>query len=1515
MKIYLFLKEKLISFSLPQEISGSFSFDENNEEESKLINIEARDNNWFLYSTDDVMLMDNNIKVNDKLVSPNSFYVLRKNNINYLIYIYDSMETKLTTYKYDDKLNLIIGNTNDCNIRYKCPFFNGCIARIYYYNNNYVLNTNGGYIYINNKIVTTNQIVLKYGDQISIYSLKIIFLNNFIIINNPNNDNNFINVSSGLALNNFNFSEYQELEIKDQELYSKDDYFSKSPRIRRRIETKTIKLSTPPRTNTDEDMPILLTIGPMLTMAIVSFVMVGSSLSSILSNKSSLTQQLPSLISGVAMVISMLLWPLLIQRYNKKRKEKKKKEIVEKYNKYLSDKNIELELETKEQRDILYENLITSEECINIIRRKGYNFWDKRLDQDDFLELRIGIGDVLLDAKIEYPDEGFTIEEDELKKQADKLVEKNKYIKDVPIGYSFSENRITAIMGNEKKFYDFINNIILQIVTFYSYDDVKFVVFTNEKNASHWDYIKYLNHNFNNERSFRFFSKDIDNNKYISEYLLNEVNNRLNNNQEFPKPHYIIITDDYDKIKKYDFLKLITETEEKIGFSIIILESRLSKLPSKCNNFISLGLDNQGGLLKNSFEKQEQLYFTDEVNSRIDMIQISKVLSNIPIEFEVGISHLPDAISFLEMEKVGKVEQLNILNRWNINDSTSSLKAEIGIDEQGDLMYLDLHEKAHGPHGLIAGTTGSGKSEFIITYILSMCINYSPDDISFILIDYKGGGLALAFENKSAGVILPHLAGTITNLDKAEMDRTLVSIDSEVKRRQKMFNEARERLGESTIDIYKYQTFYHDGRLDEPIPHLFIICDEFAELKSQQPEFMDNLISVARIGRSLGVHLILATQKPSGVVNDQIWSNSRFKVCLKVQDENDSREMLKKNDAAYIKQVGRYYLQVGYDEYYALGQSGWCGAKYYPSDKIIKQVDKSINIINDCGLFLKSIQASSNNKVEAKGDQLSVILDDIIMTSKRLNKSAKKLWLDNIPEVILIDKLHDKYNIIEDLNNIEAIIGEYDAPERQEQGLVRYNYIKNGNTLIYGNDGTERELLINAIIYSTTKYYSSKYVNFYAVDFGSESLQKYISLPHFGGVVVNGEDEEFNNLMKLIKNEIIKRKKLFADYGSEYVNYIKNSGEIIPLMVIILNNYDSIYENYQNLYDDLPELVRDSERYGIIYIITGNTVNSIHSRISSSCPNIYAFKLKESSDYSSLFGINTKVIPRQIKGRGVLKNNGIHEFQTAYITEDNDNLNKVLDSFINDKKNSENVYAKKIPLLPDIVRYNDVKDEFIKLNSIPIGISKNDLDIINVDLKNNIGYVISSNKISNMEIFIKSLLLEIRSINNINLFIFDSMKLLNLDTKYFQNYIVNDIGKAVGQLIKYIESLINNKQSVEGVIVIYSLNKFVNSTTNKQLDDLSKVLKNYEKITLLIVDDTYKIKQYMYESWFSSLVNKNEGIWIGKGISNQNAFQLGMVTREMNAEIKNDMGYFISEGSATLCKFIDFVSKDDENGK
>lgn len=260
------------------------------------------------------------------------------------------------------------------------------------------------------------------------------------------------------------------------------------------------------------------------------------------------------------------------------------------------------------------------------------------------------------------------------------------------------------------------------------------------------------------------------------------------------------------------------------------------------------------------------------------------------------------------------------------------------MDSYGGLFNLDLHEKYHGPHGLVAGMTGSGKSEFIITYILSLAVNYHPDEVAFILIDYKGGGLTGAFEDTERGIKLPHLAGTITNLDGAAVKRSLISIQSELRRRQAIFNEARRVSNEGTMDIYKYQQLYRDKIVSEPVPHLFIISDEFAELKAQQPEFMEQLISAARIGRSLGVHLILATQKPSGVVDDQIWSNSKFRVCLKVQEKADSQDMIKCADAAELSQTGRFYLQVGFNELFALGQSAWCGAEYIPSDTVAKKL-------------------------------------------------------------------------------------------------------------------------------------------------------------------------------------------------------------------------------------------------------------------------------------------------------------------------------------------------------------------------------------------------------------------------------------------------------------------------------------------------------------------------------------------------------------------------------------------------
>lgn len=1516
MKISLYLMDRIVDFRLPHEVSGSFSFDVL-ETDTKLINIEARDGKWFLYQTTDSRVVGSNSLVESFEIKLNSYYVLERESKKYLIYVSSLALGSMVPYSFDSSLSLLVGNQEPANIIYRSPYLNGLLVKIESKDNKWLLEKQGNsVIYINKLAVTNNNYTIQNGDELELYGFRMIFFSNMLLMSNTLDANSNL---EKIGLSRYLFPDNEsprDIEIKDKNLYEKDSYFSKSPRLRRLIETKVIKLSAPPKENDGQQLPIILVVGPMLTMGITAGTMLINTISRIYSNETTWASSWPQLVTSGAMLISMILWPSLTQAYNRKMKKKQKEEIVTKYTAYLEEKRKELVEESKLQKMILFENLITVDECLKYMKSKGVNFWDKRIDQNDFLTARLGLGNERLDVKVEYPEEGFTIEESLLREKADRLVEEYKYIKLVPIGYSFYEAISTAIMGTPTKTIPFMHNILLQFMTFYSYEDLKIVMFTNKDREKNWEYLKYLNHSFNNERTFRFFASDLDSTKKVAEYIQFEVNNRINQKSDKNstiKPHYLIIIDDYDLVKRFDFVKDITEQDNNIGFSLIILENRLSKLPSKCNNFITIG-SNKSGILKNSYENQEQIIFSDEIHYNLNMNEIAKGLSNIPIEFEDGIKSLPDSITFLEMEKVGKVEQLNILNRWNMNDSTSSLRAEVGVDDRGDLMYLDLHEKYHGPHGLIAGMTGSGKSEFIITYILSMAMNYSPDDVSFILIDYKGGGLAFAFENKTTGTILPHLAGTITNLDKAEMDRTLVSIDSEIKRRQQVFNEARDLLGESTIDIYKYQKFYKEGRLTEAIPHLFIICDEFAELKSQQPEFMDNLISVARIGRSLGVHLILATQKPSGVVNDQIWSNTKFRVCLKVQDESDSKEMLKRPEAASLKQAGRFYLQVGYDEYFALGQSGWCGAKYYPSEKIIKQVNKSVDFINDYGYPIKSIQASNGIKIEAQGEQLAAIMNSIIEVANKTNKKARKLWLDNIPEIILVENLENKYQVATKEYEVSAVLGEYDAPEIQEQGIVVYNYLEDGNTIIYGNDGGERENLLNTLIYSTAKNHTASEVNFYIMDYGSESLRRYVTLPQVGGMVFAQEDEKYHNLLKLIKEELQNRKKLFVDYGGEYQNYIMNNPDKLPLKVVILNNYDSIYESNADIYEELPDLVRDSERYGIIFIFTCNAVNSIPSKISQNCPNIYAFKLKDATDYTTIFGMKTRVTPRDMEGRGLVKQESIHEFQTASIVEDENELNAFLLEFIHNQSNINTTKAKRIPILPDIVRYKDVYEELITLRNVPVGISKKDLEILKVNYLSTLGNIITSNKLANTEKFVQSLLMMIHDIKNTILIVIDPMSQLNLDKNSYPNYYQKQFDEVLDNLNNYFQKLIDEKSNLEGTICIYGFNKFISKIKDiSKFTQLTQLIKEYEKISIIAVDDFGKIKSYGFETWFTSIFSVNEGIWIGKGISDQSLLHLSNVTREMTKEYKNDMGYLVSESSGTLCKWIDFVSKEEED--
>jgi len=870
------------------------------------------------------------------------------------------------------------------------------------------------------------------------------------------------------------------------------------------------------------------------------------------------------------------------------------------------------------------------------------------------------------------------------------------------------------------------------------------------------------------------------------------------------------------------------------------------------------------------------------------------------------------------MFDVGNVEQLNIINKWKENNIIKSLEAPVGIDEQGELFKLDLHEKAHGPHGLVAGMTGSGKSEWIISYILSMAVNYSPEEVQFVLIDYKGGGLALTFDNRETGVKLPHVVGTLTNLDVVEMKRSLASINSELKRRQNMFKEAREKLNESSMDIYKYQELYRAGKLDEPMSHLFIISDEFAELKSQQPEFMDELISTARIGRSLGVHLILATQKPSGVVDDQIWSNSKFRVCLKVQDKTDSNDMLKRPEAAMLKDVGRFYLQVGYNEFFALGQSAYAGVPYYESDKKVTLVDSTIDFIDDIGSIIKKGDIKkSNTQYVHKGEELPNVLNYIIETAKTQDLKITPLWLGSIPGTIFIDKLKDKYNFQKENFVLNPVIGEYDEPHKQMQNLLTVPISKEGNFLLYGSSGSGKELFVTSLMYSLITTYTPEELGIYLLDFGTGVLNNFSESSHIGDIVHSGEDEKMENLFKFIKTEIDFRRKKFLQFNGNYQDFIAKSEQKIPNLVVIINQFDVFAELYNNEAEKLYELTRECNKFGIYFILTVNSINGVKSKLLQTFKTIYSLQLNNEFDYRSIFGNTNGIVPAKLYGRGLFKKDRVLEFQTAYAFDKEDLYKNILATSIKTFMTYK-TKVKPIPVLPKEVEFGHINKGEIGLNFIPIGMVKKDLGIANIELKDELSYLISFRELDENISFIDKFL-RILDYGNVTTFVMDAKYIYETSDFKNINYLNNNYTETIENLNNFVnevhEILKNNNNNIrsikeieDAICVIIGFDKFISSLSKEDKDKFINILnksKEILKVHFIFVDIPSGFKPYEFEAWYKASINTSSGLWLGDGFAEQYLIKPTKVIQDYYDIIGNNYGYIVENGQVKFIKILE----------
>jgi S-DNA-T family DNA segregation ATPase FtsK/SpoIIIE len=469
--------------------------------------------------------------------------------------------------------------------------------------------------------------------------------------------------------------------------------------------------------------------------------------------------------------------------------------------------------------------------------------------------------------------------------------------------------------------------------------------------------------------------------------------------------------------------------------------------------------------------------------------------------------------------------------------------------------------------------------------------------------------------------------------------RALTSIKAELRRRQQIFGDY------DVTMINQYTKMFREGKTKEPLPHLFIISDEFAELKKEQPEFMKELVSAARIGRSLGVHLILATQKPAGVVDDQIWSNSKFKLALKVQNENDSNEVLKTPDAARITQVGRAILQVGNNEIYEMFQSAWSGATY-TGDIVKQEVDKRIFQVNALGQ-LQLINDDVNEKLAPDKEEISQLaatvnyIHDVYAT---LNLAPiKKPWLPPLTEMMVSP--HYAYDAITDVGlmhemDIKVPIGVVDIPEQQLQTEYIHDFSKDGNLAIFSAPGFGKTTVMMQICMYLATHNSPRNVKYYLLDLGNAGLMPLRNLPHTADYITFEDETKMRKMWKILQEEITKRKNLFAKKNAMnimmYNELMEDEVDKVPAIFLFIDNYDVLREINMELENIVTKISRDGMAMGIFSIIAPSRSTAVKFAVMNTFKQKICNYMIDPSEASSIVGRSDNKLVEK-KGRALVK--------------------------------------------------------------------------------------------------------------------------------------------------------------------------------------------------------------------------------------------------------------------------------------
>ena len=907
--------------------------------------------------------------------------------------------------------------------------------------------------------------------------------------------------------------------------------------------------------------------------------------------------------------------------------------------------------------------------------------WERRRTDADHLLLRVGTGRVPSEVVLDDP------EQDDHKRQVTWKIE------DSPVTLPLRDLGVVGFAGPGDSVQALGRWAVAQTAVLHSPMDVQFYVLTENEAHPRWDWVRWLPHA--RPASGQDVNVLIGTDSETVGARVGELTQLLDARQKalkeggrsvdgpaFSDPDIVVVWDGSRRLRSMPGVVRLLREGPAVAIYAICLDEEERFLPGECQAFVvaeplrhddtvaaspmsapqvsaggfpSFQAWHQSGRQDGQHAEQvlelrlrvEQTGARRRTGVRPDFVssawcaRLARSLSPLrDISGETEDSALPSASRLLDVLQLEPPSRDAIAARWRMGGQ--STMAVIGESYDGPF-GIDI--RRDGPHGLIAGTTGSGKSELLQTIVAALAVANTPENMTFVLVDYKGGS---AFKDC---VKLPHTVGMVTDLDAHLVERALESLGAELKRREHILAAA------DAKDIEDYQDLVKRDPSHAPVPRLLIVIDEFASMVRDLPDFVTGLVNIAQRGRSLGIHLLLATQRPSGVVSPEIRANTNLRIALRVTDAGESTDVIDAPDAGHIAKStpGRAYVRLGHASLVPFQSGRVGGRRPGAADPATLAPWAGPLSWQDLGRA-----ALTKPKTEAREDDeitdLKVLVDAVREANQALGIPAQHSpWLPALDEMLLLDDIP----AVHSAGALPAApYGIEDLPADQARRPVVVDFANFGHLLVAGAPRSGRSQILRTVAGSLARTLSCADVHLYGIDCGNGALNALTRLPHTGAVVGRNQLERVVRLFNRLTGELTRRQELLAEKGYADIGEQRASAaedERLPHIVVLLDRWEGWLPtlgeyNHGDLTDQLMAMMREGASVGIHMVITGDR-QLLTGRISSLTEDKYGLRLADRGDFSML-DINARKIPEEIPpGRGYASETAT-ETQFALLTED-----------------------------------------------------------------------------------------------------------------------------------------------------------------------------------------------------------------------------------------------------------------------